>query len=458
MNDNENDIPSPGYNEVPTERALLGALLQDATRLVDVAEILGAEDFYRPEHGATFGVLLELLRADTAIDIITVTGWITSHRLDDRCGGAGYVVELPEHAPSTQNVVHYAETIRRAAELRRIYQLAPDMSRAALGRASDVGRFQLDAGTEPTELVAAVTTTLLGIVARRADRTEGSAEDVIEVVNVIHDDRAGLKPPGMSTGIVVLDELLDGGPRPSNLVILGGRPGMGKTALAMNITEHRAADLGEPVGWISMEMSRAELLQRLLATVANIPLKKLRTPKDLTEHEVEELEYTAQQIKSWPIWIDDRSSLTIAEIRAVARKWKARGVKLIVLDYLQLCEPSHPKLNKTEAMGEVSKGCKAIAKDLDIPFLLLSQLNRDVEKRPNKRPLPVDLRDSGQIEQDADQIWFCYRDCIYNPDTADPRAAEIIVAKYRAGATGTAKCAFDGAITRFRDYGPDDLL
>lgn len=452
---------SPGGSsaELTAERALLGGLLMDADQLAQVLEIVHADDFYRPEHGELLALLAEMARQNEPIDLVTVSSWMVTRSLKgDRYGGAGYVAELPEHCPSSANLTTYAATVRRGAELRRLVEVGVAMANAAHGSAIDIdGEHLVEPGSAPAEIGEQVSARILKIVSRR-DSTDGTAEEVVAVVDEIVRARAGNTQPGLPTGIVALDEATDGGPRPTDLVVLAGRPGMGKTSLALNITEHHLADLGWPVGWFSQEMSKGQLLQRLLATVANVPLRLLRTPRLLTDEQVDHLSYCAQQIRRWPLYIDDRAGLTIAQVRAKSLQWKLRGVRSIWLDYLQLCSASHPKMNKTEAIGEVSTGCKKIAKDLEVMFGLLSQLNRDVEKRADKRPIQADLRDSGQIEQDADLIWFTYRDVVYNPSTSDPNAAEINVAKYRNGLPAVAKCAFDGSITRFRDFGPDDLL
>lgn len=441
------DRPSP--QAVEAERALLGGLLQEPSELVRVAERVRPEDFYRPEHAALFKLLVEMQTRGDSIDLVTVAERLTRGNQADRYGGAGYVAELPEHAPSTANLPHYAEVIREKSSLRDLIRVSVELANKAYAQPDDV-------------------TTLLDQAARdMAMLGQGTGRKSWLAISEIVDEELlrieqvaekGGTTSGLTTGFADLDKKL-AGLHKSDLYILAARPAMGKTALGLNIAQNVALMENVAVGVFSLEMSRGQLVTRMLCCHGLVDAGRVRTGQMDTDDWDRFLD-ASEYLRKATIQIDDNPGLALAELRARARRLKSEhpNLGLIVLDYLQLMRGDDARAPREQQISAISRGLKAMAKDLDCAVIALSQLNRGVESRADKRPLVSDLRESGAIEQDADVILFIYRDEYYNPESLDKGLAEVIIAKQRNGPTGTVKLAFQGQFTRFDNYLEDDVL
>ncbi|MEQ1500628.1 MAG: replicative DNA helicase [Myxococcota bacterium] len=441
------DRPSP--QAVEAERALLGGLLREPSELVKVIEHVRAEDFYRPEHGVLFQLLSEMHGRGESIDLVTVAERMTRGDQADRYGGAGYVAELPEHAPSTANLGHYAQVIREKASLRQLIKVAVDLANQAFAQPDDVSVLLDQAARD----MAAV-----GGGPGRKSWTQISEIVDEQLIRIEKLAEKGGTTTGLTTGFADLDKKL-AGLHKSDLLILAARPAMGKTALALNIAQNAALMEGVPVGVFSLEMSRGQLVTRMLSCHGLVDAGKVRTGTMDTDDWDRFLD-ASEYLRKARILIDDTPGLSIGDVRARARRLKAEhdDLGLIVLDYLQLMRGDDARAPREQQISSISRGLKALAKDLDCPVVALSQLNRGVESRQDKRPLVSDLRESGAIEQDADVIMFIYRDDYYNPESLDKGLAEVIIAKQRNGPTGTVKLAFQGQFTRFDNYLEDDVL
>ncbi|MEQ1569105.1 MAG: replicative DNA helicase [Myxococcota bacterium] len=441
------DRPSPAA--VEAERALLGGLLQEPVELLRVAELVRPEDFYRPEHGALFRLLGEMQGRGESIDLVTVADRILRGDGADRFGGAGYVAELPEHAPSTANLPHYAEVIREKAALRELIRVSLDLVNTAFAQPDDVNALIDRAAREVTGL---------GIGGGRKSWRQVSEVVDEELLRIEKLAEKGGTTTGLTTGFADLDKKL-AGLHSSDLLILAARPAMGKTALALNVAQNVALMEGCGVGVFSMEMSRGQLVTRMLCCHGLVDAGRVRTGTMETDDWDRFLD-ASEHLRKAKIHIDDTPGLAVSELRARARRLKTEhpDLGLIVIDYLQLMRGDDARAPREQQISAISRGLKALAKDLECAVVALSQLNRAVESRADKRPLVSDLRESGAIEQDADVILFIYRDEYYNPESLDKGLAEVIIAKQRNGPTGTVKLAFQGQFTRFDNYLEDDVL
>ncbi|MBA2320699.1 MAG: replicative DNA helicase [Deltaproteobacteria bacterium] len=422
------------------ERALLGGLILRPDQIAIVAEIVGQEDFWRREHGELFKLLAELSARGATVDAVTVPIRVGSD--PDRYGGTAYVAELVDQVPSTANLGHYAEIIRSRSLARQLSTVATALADEASAAPDTV-----------EELVDRAANEILGIGRTRGRGGWAAISELLdtEIVRIqkVYDDRDRGGTGGYTTGFIDLDTQLDG-LHPSDLVILAARPGMGKTALALNIGLNLALDAKRPVGVFSFEMGRGQLVTRMLCCHALVDGGKIKTGK-LDQEDWERLTSADEFMRATRVYIDDTPNLSIGDVRGRARRLKSEhaDLGLIILDYLQLMRGDDPRASREQQISAISRGLKILAKELQVPVLALSQLNRSVESRPDKRPLVSDLRESGAIEQDADVILFIYRDELYNKETAEPGVAEVIIAKHRNGPTGTVRLAFQGQYTRF---------
>ncbi len=434
--------PRPYPHSLEAERALLGGLLQDPDELLHVADRLRPEDFYRPDHADLFTLLTELASRGEAIDMVTLPRRLDAEGRPERYGGIEYVLELPTHAPATVNLDHYAQTIRELALLRRVISTTEDVQRRAFSSPDG-----------PNLLVEQAIKELASLGQGLRSDTWGEISLIIddEINNIQAMEQAGEAIIGVITGFDELDEKLTG-LRPGQLIILAARPGMGKTALALNMAQNAALRGGAGVGIFSLEMTRGELVGRMLTAEAEVNASNMRTGT-LSQSDWSRVLDASDELRGTKVFIDDTPALAIGDLRARARKLKADcpELSLIVVDYLQLMRGDDPRSPRIQQVGDISRGLKALAKDLELPVLALSQLNRGVESRQDKRPLLSDLRESGAIEQDADVILFIYRDDYYNADSTEPGVAEVIIAKQRAGSTGAVKLAFQGQYTKFNN-------
>jgi replicative DNA helicase len=429
------------------ERALLGGLLQTPDVIPTVAEMLRPEDFYRPDHGALFKLLVEMAGKGDTIDLITVPERVGREGRQDAFGGIPYVLELPDCVPSTANLPLYAEVIKEKALLRELIQAGSKLANRARTQPDDVAALISEAMHDLTSL---------GDTTRKSWQPISLIID--EELNRVQDlSETDGSTTGYTTGFVDLDKLL-AGLQKTDLLILAARPGMGKTALALNIAQNVALLEEAAVGIFSLEMGRGQLVTRLLCCHGLVDAGRVRTGQ-LETADWDKLLHASEELRRTRVCIDDTPGLSISDLCTRARRLAAEhpDLALVVVDYLQLMTGDDARAPREQQISAISRGLKGLAKDLDCPVMALSQLNRGVETRQDKRPKMADLRESGAIEQDADIIMFIYRDERYNPDTADKGLAEVIVAKQRNGPTGTAKLVFQGEYTRFDNYLDDAL-
>ena len=435
-------------HSVEAEQSLLGGLLLDNDAFDKVADMVGAEDFYRDDHRRIFRHVARLVGANRPADVVTVGEAIESSEDKDKTGGAAYLATLAQNTPSSLNIRRYAELVRERSVQRRLAQVATDIAESALNTQ----------GKEVEQLLDEAESRIFQIAESRARRDLGLLEikpvlaRVFERIDHLYhqDNPSGIT--GVPTGYAKLDEMTSG-LQGGDLVVVAGRPSMGKTALALNFAEHLAVHNGLPVAIFSMEMSSTQLAMRMLGSIARVDQHKMRTGR-LSDKEWGDLSEAMARLHETPLYIDETGALTGLEVRARARRLKRQYSKLglIVIDYLQLMSASAQGENRATEISEISRTLKAMAKELDVPVVALSQLNRALEQRPNKRPQMSDLRESGAIEQDADLILAIYRDEIYNPESTDKGVAEINVLKQRNGPIGTVKLTFLGQFTRFENY------
>ncbi len=434
-----------------TERALLGGLLLDPSQLVEVRERVAPADFHRPAHEALYGLLCELGDAGQAPDTTLVLDELARRGLGEKCGGAGYVAGLPAACPSVENLAGYAARVADHAVRRRLLLAAESIID------------QVQTGEKGTlELLDSAEQSVFALSQLSGPRDWHAISTVVDEQMVEIQSRAESpgEVTGLPTGFVDLDKKLAGF-HPGQLVILAARPAMGKTAFALNLALNAAQRGGAAVGIFSLEMSRHELVGRMLCSEGRVDAGRVRTGR-LGPDDWRNLVVASERVHALPMAIDDTSGLTIGQLRSKARRLKMEhpNLGLIVVDYLQLMQGTGgAKESREQVISTISRGMKILAKELGITVLALSQLNRSLESRTDKRPLPSDLRESGAIEQDADVIMFIYRDEIYNQDKSpDKGIAEIIVAKQRGGETGTVKLSFQGEFTLFQNlamsYGP----
>lgn len=436
---------------IEAERALLGGLIQQPASLDAIRREVTDEDFWREDHKLLYKLLLSMFDNEEAIDLVTLPERVQRTGEPSRYGGVAYVIELPEHAPSTANLEHYAGLIRAKSMLRQLMSLGSELTSSASRHPDDVEAL-LDKTT--AELVRLATS---GRGGKRWHEVSVVVDEEILKYEELS-SRAGEDTVGLSSGFTHLDKMTAGF-QPGDLVILAARPSMGKTALALNLALNGALIDGAGIGIYSLEMSRHQLVSRLLCSLGLIDASRLRTGQ-LEEEDWTRLLEASDRLRALSIHINDRPGLTIGEVRADAMQLKANNPELglIVLDYLQLMGATDPRASRVQQVSEMSRGLKALAKDVNVPVIALSQLSRGVESRQDKRPMMSDLRESGAIEQDADVIMFIYRDEYYNPESADQGLAEVIIAKQRNGPVGTVKLAFQKQYTLFNNVAADDWL
>src|SRR5690349_6296685 len=420
-------------HSIEAEQSLLGALLLDNQAFDRVADLVTGEDFYRDDHRRLWRHIARLVEA-------------SKHK--DKTGGPAYLGALAQNTPSALNIRRYAELVRERAVQRRLAQVATGIAEEALN----------PGGKEVGQLLDEAESKIFQIAESGARRDQGLLEikpvlaKVFERIDHLYHRENPSDVTGVPTGYTRIDQMTSG-LQGGDLVIVAARPSMGKTALALNIAEHVAVDNGLPVAIFSMEMSATQLAMRMLGSIARVDQHKMRTGR-LNDKEWGDLSEAMGKLHDTPIYIDEGGALTALEVRARARRLKRQYSKLglIVIDYLQLMSSSTQGENRATEISEISRSLKAMAKELDVPVVALSQLNRALEQRPNKRPQMADLRESGAIEQDADVILAIYRDEVYNNDSPDKGIAEVNILKQRNGPIGTVKLTFLGQFTRFENY------
>jgi replicative DNA helicase len=444
-----------GVRRVPpqsldAEQSVLGGILLDNTALDRLVEVLQAEDFYREAHRKVFRGMQRLTERSEPVDLITLSEELRGRGELADVGGAAFLAELAERVPTAANILQYARIVRDKAILRGLIATATGI--AARG---------YDAGQDVKELVERAEQEIFAISDREVRpafvRIDALLGDAFRKIDRLHDQQTPVT--GVPTGFADLDKLT-AGLQPSDLVIVGGRPSMGKTAFCLNIAEHAALRGDCGVAVFSLEMSKEQLAMRMLCSEARVDLARVRTGH-LTDREFRELAEAAARLSYAPVYVDDTPAVSVLELRAKARRLHrdpAAKLKLIVVDYLQLMRSSEGKDSREQEISEISRSLKALAKELNVPVMALSQLNRQVESRDRGKPRLADLRESGAIEQDADVIMFIYREEVYVEDTDKQGVAEIIVAKQRNGPTGSVELTFLREYTRFenRELLPED--
>ncbi len=443
------DDDGGGYlppQNLDAEVSVLGALMTAHNLMAVVSEILRPPHFYRPSHQAIYEAAEDLYSRGEPFDWITVSEELSNRgRLED-VGGTAYVHSLVEAVPAVSNARYYAEIVRELYLLRSLIDVGSQI--AEMGYRRDQA---------PMDLIDRAEQLVFDIAQNRATGEmvpigEVISDNFVELEKIMTEGR---RSTGVETGFQRLDNLITG-LQPANLIVLAARPSMGKTALALNIARNVAVNQSKGVVVFSLEMSKPELVQRMMCAEARIDSQRLRHGQ-LEPSEWSKLTQALTPLYNAPIFIDDTASVNLMEIRAKSRRLKARhsDLGLIVIDYLQLMVGDTSAENRQQEIARISRGLKILARDLDVPVLALSQLSRQVEQRTNRRPLLSDLRESGAIEQDADVVLFIYRDEEYNKDSDQKGVAEIIVGKQRNGPTGHCSLAFVKSYTRFMDM-PDD--
>jgi len=438
-------------HSIEAEQAVLGGLMLSPDSLDKVADKLTDDDFYRKDHRLIWRAINELANKGMPCDAITLGDWFVANEMAEMVGGASYLMELANSTPSAANIAAYGDIVREKSVLRML----------------------IDAGTSITEdgfrpegkSVQEVMELAEQRVFRIAESGARGKKDIVSVREAVgeafrmlterYEKRGQLT--GLSTGFTDLDELTSG-LQPSDLVIIAARPSMGKTAFALNLAEAAAMRGKKAVAVFSLEMSASQLAFRLISSLGRVHAQHLRNG-DLAEEDWPRVTSAITMLSDAKIFIDDTPAMSPVEMRSRSRRLqREHGLGLIVIDYLQLMQVPGNSENRATEISEISRGLKALAKELNVPVIALSQLNRSLEQRADKRPMMSDLRESGAIEQDADVIMFIYRDEYYNKESPDKGLAEIIIGKQRNGPTDTVKLAFLGHYTKFENWTPESYV
>ncbi|MBP6514175.1 MAG: replicative DNA helicase [Steroidobacteraceae bacterium] len=435
------EIRKPPHS-VEAEQAVLGGLMLDSSAWDAVADIVVADDFYRRDHRLIFEAIAHVAETRGPCDAVTISEHLEGKGLLDDVGGLAYLGTLARDTPSAANVRAYADIVRERSMLRALVSAGGEIAGAAL----DSG------GRSASELVDEAERRVFEIAERGTRSRAGfiSVKDIlpgtIDKLDALHQSPGATT--GVSTGFTELDRMTTG-LQPGDLVIIAGRPSMGKTTLAINIAENAAIGKGVPAAIFSMEMSAEQLTLRMISSLGRVNQTSLRTGH-FGDEDWSRINGAIQQLSAAPVYVDETPALTPTEMRARARRLKReKGIGLIVVDYLQLMQVAGTKENRATEISEISRSLKALAKELHCPVIALSQLNRGVEQRTEKKPVMSDLRESGAIEQDADLILMIYREEVYEPNTTRKGIADIIIAKQRNGPIGEVHLAFIGEFTRF---------
>lgn len=417
---------------VEAEQAVLGAILLQSESLITVSELLMSDDFYRVNHQKIYSAMLQVGEAGEPVDIVTLTAHLQNLGQLEEVGGVVYLAALANTVPTAANVDHYAQIVREKAVLRRLIRVATQIAATGYEGVSDV-----------TQVIDDAERSILELSQQRLNRGFTPIRDVLmttfERLETLYSNKGSIT--GIPTGYPDLDKMTSGFQK-SDLIIVAARPSVGKTAFALNITQNVAVRAGQPVAVFSLEMSKEQLVQRILSAEANIDAGRMRTGF-LEDDDWPKLTMAISALSEAPIYIDDSPAITVADIRSKCRRLQTEhGLGMVMIDYLQLIQGRGRTDNRQQEISEISRTLKQIARELNVPVIALSQLSRSVEQRQDKRPMMSDIRESGSIEQDADVVAFLYRDDYYDPESERKNIIEIILAKQRNGPTGKVELVF----------------
>jgi len=434
-----NEIVRMLPNDIEAEQAILGSLIIDKDAIATVLETINAEDFYREDNKEIFSAICDLFETSKPIDLLTIKEQLRLRGTLDAVGGIAYIAELSTKVPTSANVGYYAKIVEEKSLLRKLIRASTDI--VNMGYAAD---------EEVQTIVDSAEKKIFDVIQKRNVKGFTPIKSILidnfEKLEQLYNQKGYLT--GLSYGFKDLD-LKTAGIHNSDLVLIAARPALGKTAFALNIALNVAAYQKQPVAIFSLEMSKEQLVNRLLCCEGLIPSDRMRTGK-LEEDDWGKLAEAMSKLSDAPLYIDDTPGQTVMEIRAKCRRLKMeKGLGLVVIDYLQLMQGSRKSDSRQQEVSDMSRALKIMAKELDVPVITLSQLSRAPDARPDHHPVLSDLRESGAIEQDADIVMFLYRDDYYNPETEKKNIAEVILAKHRGGSTGTVELVWLGQYTKF---------
>jgi len=443
------DISSIGKippHNIEAEQAVLGCMLLDPDVIPSVLELIKSEDFYRPDHREICEAIIDLFDKAESIDIITVSEQLSARGTLEKVGGLEYLSTIANSVPTTANAKYYTKIVEEKSLLRKLIKASAEISQMSY-EASEDAIYVLDKAEKA----------IFDILQKRGTQGFTHIKDVLlETFNRLEElyNSKGYIT-GVPTGFTDLDMKL-AGLQNSDLILIAARPGMGKTAMGLNIAQHAAVHKKIPVAIFSLEMSREQLVNRMLSSEVMVDSHKMRTGK-LTDEDWNKIAQALGPLSDAPIFIDDTPGISVMDIRAKCRRLKLeKNLGLVVIDYLQLMQGRGKAENRQQEVSEISRSLKILAKELNVPVVTLSQLSRGPESRTDHRPMLSDLRESGAIEQDADIVMFLYRDDYYNPDSEKKNIAEVIIAKHRHGSTGTVELRWFGEYTKFANLKRDD--
>ncbi|HOV25192.1 MAG TPA: replicative DNA helicase [Pseudobacteroides sp.] len=424
---------------IEAEQSVLGSMLLDKEVIPVVTEILKSEDFYRADHKEIFEAIMDLFDAGEPIDLITVSEQLKLRGTIDNIGGLEYLTNIASAVPTTANAKHYAKIVEEKSTLRKLIKAS-----------SEIVNMGYEASEELSYIVDKAEKSIFDVLQKRGTQGFSPIKDVLvdtfNKLEELYNNKGHIT--GIPTRFVDLDHKTSG-LHNSDLILIAARPAMGKTAFALNIAQNAAIYSGVPVAIFSLEMSKEQLVSRILCSEAMVDSQKVKTGK-LEDEDWKKIARALGPLSEAPIYIDDTPGISISEIRAKCRRLKLeKNLGLVVIDYLQLMQGRGRSESRQQEISEISRSLKILAKELNVPVITLSQLSRAAEQRADHRPILSDLRESGAIEQDADIVMFLYRDDYYNPDTDKKNIAEVILAKHRSGSTGTIELTWLGAYTKF---------
>lgn len=439
----KSDVKLPPQN-IDAEQSVLGALMIDKDAIIHVADIIKPNDFYQPSHEKIYDAILRLYNKNHPIDTLSVKNQLKELNILNEVGGSEYLTQLVEIVPSSAHIAHYAKIVKEKKILRDLMKISKELGEMAIEKQGEDIETILD---EAEQKIFALSQNALN------QQFIPLKEELHRAYERIEKLARGEKPiRGLSTGFPALDNILSGFQN-SNLIVIGARPSLGKTTFALDIARYIATKEGKPVGIFSLEMSQEEVIDRIIAAESQVPLWRLRTGKISNETDFQLIQAGLDTLSRAPIYIYDMPSANIMQIRSMARRLQAQhGLSALFIDYLQLIQPMTSSDNVVQQITEISRGLKALARELNIPVVALSQLSRNVDQREVKIPRLSDLRDSGSIEQDSDVVIFIYRKDRdkHNVDPDEHDIADIIIAKHRNGPLGTVKLKFDSERVTFR--------